>query len=278
MGHDTPNYRTIPILQEEKTYFPSNRIFPTNLGMDAVRKLILEKIDERGLTLKAVSEAIGRNHAYLQQFINRNVHQDLPEKVRPLLAAQLGVDEDDLKPQSLKVPIHGSMGSSAHPHKAGVATASKAVIMSHPGQNVGEKMTPGHQLVGEADLPVFGTAQGGRGALVISDQPVDWVVRPAPLLRVRDGYGVIVTGDSMSPEHKSGSTALVNPHLPWRAGDTCVFRSTADDGAVHMCIKELVRFTDDTWYVRQHNPKKSFSLKRSEWQDCHVTVGNYARR
>jgi len=87
-----------------------------------------------------------------------------------------------------------------------------------------------------------------------------------------------VTGDPMSPEHKSGSTALVNPHLPPRTGDTCVFWRLDEDGTRLACIKELRRFTDTTWFVKQHNPKKEFTLKRTEWQLCHVTVGNYSRR
>ncbi len=125
---------------------------------------------------------------------------------------------------------------------------------------------------------MFGTAQGGSGALIVTDQPVDWVVRPDPLLRVRDGYGMIVTGDSMAPMHKHGSTALVNPHLPYRSGDTCIFRNHADDGEVQVIIKELRRYTETTWHVRQYNPLKDYTLKRSEWQICHVTVGNYFGR
>ncbi|WP_074832784.1 S24 family peptidase [Bradyrhizobium lablabi] len=93
--------------------------------------------------------------------------------------------------------------------------------------------------MGERDLPVFGTAQGGSGALIVTDGPVDWVVRPDPLLRVKDGYGMIVTGDSMDPVHKHGSTALVNPHIPWRSGDTCIFRSHHDNGDNIVIIKEL---------------------------------------
>ena len=109
----------------------------------------------------------------------------------------------------------------------------------------------------------------------MSNEAVDYVVRPAPLLRVRDGYGMIVTGDSMSPKLENGSTALVNPHLPQRNGDTCVFRNHQDDGTVYAIVKRLDRYNDDTWFVSQYNPKKAFKLKRSEWQVCHVVVGDY---
>ena len=109
----------------------------------------------------------------------------------------------------------------------------------------------------------------------MSNEAVDYVVRPQPLARVKDGYGMIVAGDSMSPQFENGSTALVNPHLPPRSGDTCVFRNHQNDGTVLALIKKLRRFTDDTWFVSQFNPPKDFQLKRSEWQICHPTVGIY---
>jgi phage repressor protein C with HTH and peptisase S24 domain len=241
--------------------------------MDAVRKLILERTEERGTNLAELSRKIGKNHAYLQQFIKRGVPIDLPEKVRPALANALEVPEKMLKPQTTE----GTLNQDRPAVERRIAeTLTQVKVQGEGLSNPATK--PGSELFGEADLPVFGTAQGGKGALIVTEHAVDWVVRPAPLLRVRDGYGMIVTGDSMAPAHRSGSTALVNPHLPPRPGDTCVFRKHEDDGTVTACIKELVRFTDDLWHVRQYNPKKTYSLKRSEWQVCHVTIGNYFGR
>ena len=64
--------------------------------MDDVRRTILEAIEEKGTTLKAASLAIGRNHAYLQQFIERGIPSELPEKIRPLLANFLNIAEDKI--------------------------------------------------------------------------------------------------------------------------------------------------------------------------------------
>ncbi|SEE52504.1 Phage repressor protein C, contains Cro/C1-type HTH and peptisase s24 domains [Bradyrhizobium lablabi] len=242
-----------------------------------VRKLILEKLEEKGLTMSEASLRIGYNHAYLQQFLKRGHPLELPEKSRLPLAELLGVPEDQLRGPSSKLPKREYV--KVNP------SLRESLIAAHPlrsklsdNQQLALDVTPGSQLVGERDLPVFGTAQGGSGALIVTDGPVDWVVRPDPLLRVKDGYGMIVTGDSMDPVHKHGSTALVNPHIPWRSGDTCIFRSHHDNGDNIVIIKELRRFTDDTWYVRQYNPPKDFTLKRSEWQVCHVTVGNFFSR
>src|SRR6267142_3165870 len=75
----------------------------------------------------------------------------------------------------------------------------------------------------------------------------------------------------------SGDTAYADLHRPHKSGDTCVFRSHVDDGSVTLCIKEIVRETDDLWHIKQHTPKTSFRLKKSEWQACHVIVGVFFR-
>lgn len=239
-----------------------------------VRKLILEKLSEKRLSMKEASLRIGKSHSYIQQFLKRGVPAQLDEEVRGPLAELLGIDEQDLRGVSSKLPKREYVKTNPSKHESLVEAPTVGHKIPQNQHIVLETLT-GAQLFGERDLPVFGTAQGGSGALIVTDQPVDWVVRPNPLLRVKDGYGMLVTGDSMSPEHKPGSIALVNPHLPWRPGHTCVFRRHDDDGTVHAIIKELRRWTDDTWYVRQHNPRRDFTLKRAEWQICHVTVGSF---
>lgn len=237
-----------------------------------MRKLILEKLAERGLTMKDASIRIGKSHSYLQQFLKRGIPVELGEHERAALAAVLGVEEVLLRGTSPKLPAKEYSKPSMHPVDA-------APYKNGIGQNQLDIPIPIKSLSTDRDLPVFGTAQGGsEGALVVSDRPVDWESRPDFLLRVEEAYGIIVRGDSMAPEHKNGSTALVNPHLPPRNGDTCIFRSHKDDGEVIILIKELRRFNDTTWYVHQHTPAKDFQLKRAEWQICHVTVGNYFRR
>ena len=137
-------------------------------------------------------------------------------------------------------------------------------------------------LQGPVDLPVHGAAEGGRGAIIVSTDPIEYVARPQPLLSVRSAYGIIIVEDSMSPEFEPGQIALVHPHLPAQVGATCIFYSKAEDGTDRAIIKRLRRVTADSWHVRQWNPpeggKQDFTLKRSEWQICHVTVGRYDKR
>lgn len=64
--------------------------------MDHVRKTILKRMQERGLNYKEVSLELGKNQAYLQQFIERNVPAKLKEDVRSRLAHILDLSEEEL--------------------------------------------------------------------------------------------------------------------------------------------------------------------------------------
>lgn len=65
--------------------------------MDALRKHIVELIKQNNTSLKEASLALGRNHAYLHQFIHKGTPRILPEKERYLLAQFLHVEEEQLR-------------------------------------------------------------------------------------------------------------------------------------------------------------------------------------
>ena len=65
---------------------------------DVVRRRIQALLKRDAVTLAEVSRAIGRNHAYLQQFMRRGTPKTLPEEVRIALARYLDVDELELRP------------------------------------------------------------------------------------------------------------------------------------------------------------------------------------
>jgi len=135
--------------------------------------------------------------------------------------------------------------------------------------------------LGERDLPVFASAQGGEGQIIVSPDPMEIIPRPSPVAGVREAYAVYITGESMIPEFEPGDLAIVNPHLPPIAGVTCIFYGETG-GTAHATIKRLRRQTPDAWHVRQWNPpagmKEDFTLRRAEWPICHRTVGKHSRR
>lgn len=91
------HYRTIPILQEGKSYSRSEEDFSYIPPMDAIRELIVQKADALKITLAELSRKCGKSHAYFQQFIKRGVPHELPEKIRIKAAQILKVPETALR-------------------------------------------------------------------------------------------------------------------------------------------------------------------------------------
>jgi len=71
------------------------------MGSDAAeraRELVRERIKDLGLEMKSLSREIGRNPAYIHQYLNKRSPLYIGEQERPILAAKLGISEDLLKP------------------------------------------------------------------------------------------------------------------------------------------------------------------------------------
>ncbi len=219
--------------------------------MDAARKLLVDTLARRSdLDLKNLSLTIGRNHAYLQQYLMRGSPRELPEAVRHGLAPLLGVSPDDLRSTAPQV------GGRLEGDLRGTGSLRAA---------------------DRADLPIYASAEGGGGIIIITSEPIDFIRRPEPLLSVRDGYACYVIGDSMSPAYEHGDLLLVHPGRPARPGDDCAFIRSQDDGTQEALIKRLLRSTTEKWRVRQFNPAKDFDLDRSQWQKIQLIVGKYSR-
>lgn len=143
---------------------------------------------------------------------------------------------------------------------------------------------PREQLVGGNDLPIYASVRGGAidDSILVSPEPIDYVKRPEPLAKAKNGYGIYVVGDSMEPAYRQGDLALIHPNLPARAGDEVVICSLDSNGEYYAVIKLLTRVTADKWHLRQYNPPPGepadFTLDRTEWPTCHLVVGNYRRR
>lgn len=83
----------------------------------------------------------------------------------------------------------------------------------------------------------------------------------------------------MDPAFEPGDTAWVNPRLPLvRECDVILYSIDTENGEAKATIKRLVSWTDTEWTLRQHQPKKTFKLKKIEWPKCHRVVGKFSRR
>ncbi len=127
-------------------------------------------------------------------------------------------------------------------------------------------------------LSVYASVEGGNGELVFSNDPVQFVPMPRPLMGIKRGYGVIVKGESMVPLVRPGYTVWVNPHLPPYPTAICVFFNE-NDGDFTATIKEYCGQTSENWLVKRYQPKeRKFQLLKRDWPGCHVVVGaDYGR-
>jgi len=177
-------------------------------------------IDQRGEDCASLSRLIGRNPAYIQQFIKRGSPRRLAEADRQRLARYFGVPE-------------AWLGAEAMPEQATPGSALVTVPVLDTAASAG----PG--AIGEDRLSAAGMG--------FSEQ---WLRRLRPG-GGRDGLSVIaVRGDSMLPTLADGDEILVDRHDAGEALRDGVYVLRVDGV---LLVKRLVREREGL-AVRSDNP------------------------
>lgn len=156
------------------------------------RRVLETLIQERREDYASLSRLIGRNPAYIQQFIKRGVPRKLDEADRATLARYFGVDEEMLggppAPLSARIVAVG-VG-------AGAAARRGADFVAVPRLAVRASAGPGALATEEATRGRFAFDPGWLRGLTAGG--------PAALSLIR------VEGDSMSPTLEDGDDILVD--------------------------------------------------------------------
>jgi phage repressor protein C with HTH and peptisase S24 domain len=127
-------------------------------------------------------------------------------------------------------------------------------------------MSPVPTPPGRPDIPVWASAEAGSdGAMVLVNDPIDWIRRSERMQGVKAPFAFYVIGTSMSPAIEHGDQVVVNPSLLPAAGKDHVFLQTQDDGTILALVKRLLRVGPTTWRVRQFNPPRDFELPKAKW-------------
>jgi phage repressor protein C with HTH and peptisase S24 domain len=223
--------------------------------MDSVRAVIARRVADLGLNLTEVSTQLGKNHAYLQQFLKRGIPAKLKEDTRARLAEILMVDESELggPPRLTLVP--------------------PAPRPPRPTPNASAPM-PIPELSNRR-LPVYGVAVGGSdGRMKFNGELLDMAGCPDMLNNVPNAYAVDVAGESMVPVYRPGMRVWINPNLYAKSGDEVIIQilpsdeSEAPDGY----IKELVKRTPSRVVVKQYNPEMEIEFDAATVVSLHVVV------
>lgn len=194
--------------------------------MDAVRKLVADKIRDLDLDMSEVSKRLGKNHAYIQQFIKRGIPRRLPELTRKQLADILSVGEADLGAPAehplaeahdegiREIDFYGGMGGGGYSDRQAVIAGDtvdsiKEETWRFPSTFVRQELrAPEQRLIvietrGDSMFPTL--ASGDR---VIVDT-AHKVPSPDGIYALRDQYGGIIVKRLQSAKRR-GDGALVN--------------------------------------------------------------------
>jgi len=117
----------------------------------------------------------------------------------------------------------------------------------------------------DRDLPIYPASEGPSGTMLVqTGEPLDWVQRPWFLGAVRDGFAVVIVGDSMEPAFEPGDIAIVNPRLPPLRNKT-VMLTSGGDGDFSARVARLVGVSAEDWHLQQFKPLLDFKLPKAEW-------------
>jgi phage repressor protein C with HTH and peptisase S24 domain len=204
---------------------------------DGDPRMVLQRLArERGDDFSALSRLIGRNTAYIQQFIRRGTPKRLAEEDRHILAEYFGVDES-----LLGAPI--SSVARKNPHRV---------------SSIGKDMIAINQYSVQASA--------GPGALTADEGELSRIAFPERWLRRLSGGDparlsiITVSGDSMEPTLSDGDEILVS----------------GDDGADRLRDGIYVLRVDNALIVKRvaMNPaNRRFTIKSDnegypDWPDC----------
>lgn len=167
----------------------------------------------------------------------------------------------------------GYLTNSGSPFAIGLGGAGirSAADFPPPSPEIASAVT--RELDDASQIPVYSAAEGGTGVMVVSTDPIDRVMRPWFMREVRDGFAVLIVGESMEPAFEAGDLAIVNPRLPAVRNKTMIFTTSTEGGEFKASIKRLLRWDADHWFVRQFNEPKDFALPRREWPNALRVVG-----
>src|SRR5436309_1818911 len=132
-----------------------------------------------------------------------------------------------------------------------------------PGGSAQATMSPVPSLPGRPDIPVWASAQAGSdGAMVLVNDPIDWIRRSERMQGVKAPFAFYVIGSSMSPAIEHGDQVVVNPSLLPTVGKDHVFLQTQEDRSLLALVKRLPRTGSASWQVRQSHPPQDFDLAK----------------
>ena len=247
--------------QEASSYATAEQAPARPLPMGG-RTIIQARIDAGQADMADLSRKSGRNAAYIQQFLKRNVPAELPEEVRIALAPHLGVDPDALRegPRAVFAPRVAIFGAGSD-----VQLAPSAPLPEP------------RRLSVAARCEVLGVVEAGLdGQFVVnlSDGPLEYVDLPAALADVPDLFALFVSGESMAGVWMPGDTVYVSRRRPVTPDAYVVVLVETGPGQPPAAfLKQYIGRNNGKLKLRQYNPAMTLEIDmgqvRHMWRALH---------
>lgn len=257
--------------------------YSVKTSASALATLLATLMEERGAKPRPLAEAAGLNQTAVRDIlVGRSKRPTLDTLSRLATALEVPVEQFLDAVRHDQAQADTPVRARPHRHIRGV-TASPSRLpetqLYDEAAGLQHAMMPASELVGERDLPIFASAQGGNDGMMLTvGEVVETVRRPAPLAGVKGAFGMYVIGDSMSPAYEQGDLILINPAKPPRGGDDVLVIKVGDDNTHTALVKRLVKMDDGIVRLKQFNPAKEFDVPRDQVQGLHLIVGRYNRR
>lgn len=228
------------------------------MDLDPQREYLLQLVEEHHTNLAEVSRAIGRNHAYLQQYVRRGTPRFLPEDVRDALAEHFRVSADGLRPQrwvrkpraETARPFASLRSPALTPEPYPTVTAPTAggrprAVAEHTsafdnGDRVVEMHGTEFAMIAVYDI----RASAGHGAINDDGEPLyyqafmmNWL-RDVTMANPSNLAVIRVSGDSMQDTLQNGDHVLVDRTIRHIGRDGIyVLRVSGDELMVKRCMR-----------------------------------------
>jgi len=218
-----------------------------------VARRLKELREQAGLTMRAVSDALGWSLTRYQHYEDRYKRKYLPfELARALedMFARQGVT------QGAVLQLAGLEGSQSVPARSATATVRPVSLNAAAGQR---------------DLPVHSTfREGSDGFWFIDGDAKEFVERPANLRGVANGFALYADGESMQPRYFAGELLFVNPNRP--ITPNCFVAIELSDGRGQ--VRQFLRRTHDGIFVRRFHPEQELRLPAPEVKRMYRITGS----
>ena len=188
------------------------------------RSKLLQLVGDSGASLSGLSELIGRNSTYLQQFIRKGSPRKLEENDRRTLARFFGIDEAELG-----APEDNSFTTGAKPLRSEWIDVPRLALgaSAGPGLLAGEELPIGAFRFGARWLREQGLDAAQLSAIRVEGDSMETTLRDGDEILVdrtprprRDGIHVVRAGDALLVKRldtgRPGVIALVSDNPAYR--------------------------------------------------------------